>query len=771
MVLRPTLNINLLLLKATLLFWLVTCCYTLSAQTVRGYVENQQGLGVAEVSLLLDSTLIAKTDILGVFRLPDSLIAPIQLVLKHPNYETKTVRLSTRHTIIQLLPLENRQQLNTVVISSIFQKESQVIIPTTKISSKKIEAYSPVNLVSALNEIPGVYIQSGALNTNRMVIRGVGSRTLYGTNKIRAYFNGIPITNGAGETSIDAFDPEDIANIEVVKGPKATPYGSNLGGTLMLNTKQATVGETHFSNNFTMGSFGLLKNRITFGTAEEKFNLHLNYDHLESDGFRDNSAYRRNAVLLNTNYKFNEKNELGLLINYTNYFAQIASSISQSDFEEDPSQAAYTWEAAQGYEDNDQILIGLNYTHRFTNRFSNTTSVFYSYLDHYEPRPFNILDEYTNGYGARTLFVQDFEFLDDTSSLSFGAELYADEYRWKTLENLYELQPGNGSVEGDLLSDNLEKRHSLNLFATTTLVLTEALKVQLGLNMNKTSFSFLDYYHVAEDNASADRDFDPILAPNVNVLYQFTPNLEVYANFSGGYNFPSIEETLTPEGLINPDLGPETGYNYELGSELYIFQKRLRMQVSAYLLDIDNLLVANRVGEDQYIGRNAGKTEHKGVEFSMSYTQEFNNNLMLQPYLNAEITDHRFIDFVDGNSNYSGNELTGVPDHKVNGGLQFGLNHVSFDTNMLYVGDMPMNDANTLYSDPYTVFNVKFAYKNKLSERFNVEVNAGINNFTDETYAASILINAVGFGDSEPRYYYPGAPRNWFGGIKIRYEL
>ncbi|MDO6760220.1 TonB-dependent receptor [Tamlana sp. 2_MG-2023] len=759
------------LLKMVVILSVILWNHTLIAQQISGLVKNEAGEGVANVTLSIDSKIITKTDDFGAFILADSLNFPIRLVLKHPNYEVKTVSVTVSNVVVQLVSLENREQLNTVVISSNFQKESQVIIPTTKVSSKNIEAYSPVNLVSALNETPGVYIQSGALNTNRIVIRGVGSRTLYGTNKIRAYFNGIPITNGAGETSIDAFDPEDIANIEVVKGPKATPYGSNLGGTLLLNTKQAAVGETRFSNSFTMGSFGLIKNRITFGTAEEKFAVHLNYDHLESDGFRDNSAYRRDAVLLNTNYKFDEKNELGFLINYTNYFAQIASSIGQSDFEEDPSQAAYTWGAAQGYEDNDQILIGLNYTHRFTNRFSNTTSVFYSYLDHYEPRPFNILDEYTNGYGARTLFVQDFDFLDDISSLSFGAELYADEYHWKTLENLYESQPGNGSIEGDLLSDNLEKRNSLNVFATTTLVLTEALKVQLGLNMNKTSFSFLDYYHDGNENTSADRDFDPILAPNVNVLYQFTPNLEVYANFSRGYNFPSIEETLTPEGVINPDLGPETGYNYELGSEFYAFQKRLRMQVSAYLLDIDNLLVADRVGEDQYIGRNAGKTEHKGVELAVFYTQEFNYSFMLRPYMNAEITDHRFIDFVDGNSDYSGNELTGVPDHKVNGGLQFGLKHFSFDTNMLYVGDMPMNDANTLYSDPYTVFNAKLAYKNELSEHLSIEVNAGINNFTNETYAASILINAVGFGNSEPRYYYPGAPRNWFGGFKLRYDM
>ena len=47
----------------------------------------------------------------------------------------------------------------------------------------------------------------------------------------------------------------------------------------------------------------------------------------------------------------------------------------------------------------------------------------------------------------------------------------------------------------------------------------------------------------------------------------------------------------------------------------------------------------------------------------------------------------------------------------------------------------------------------------------------GINNFTDKKYASSILINASGFGNSEPRFYYPAMPRNWFGGGKLVFKL
>src|SRR5690606_2997208 len=265
---------------------------------------------------------------------------------------------------------------------------------------------------------PGVFIQSGAINTNRITIRGVGSRTLYGTNKIRGYFNGIPFTNGIGETAIDVFDPEDLQSLEIVKGPKATQYGTNLGGTLLLNSKQAAVGESLLKTNLTVGSFGLIKNTVSAATSSGKFSLNLNYDHLQTEGFRKNSEYDRKTVLLTSKYIFDSKNEIDLLVNYVDYFAQIPSSIGKTAFGEDPSQAAFTWKEAQGFEDNKQILAGMGFTHRFSENFSNNSSIFYTNLDHYEPRPFNILDEFTNGYGARTAFSKDFIFRKSNANLS-----------------------------------------------------------------------------------------------------------------------------------------------------------------------------------------------------------------------------------------------------------------------------------------------------------------------------------------------------------------
>ncbi|MBT0607915.1 TonB-dependent receptor family protein [Aequorivita echinoideorum] len=750
---------------------LLTAFFNVSqAQVLKGFVFGE-GSPIPEVSILIASEKITETNLNGVFILPKNVQLPIEIRLEHPDFFIATFLMEVPNQKFKLQPLSNCENLEEVILSSTYQKESNIILPTRIISEEKFNTYSPIDLVSAVNETPGVFIQSGAINTNRITIRGVGSRTLYGTNKIRAYFNGIPITDGAGETTIDLFNPENLQTLEIVKGPKATQYGTNLGGTLLLNSKELASGESKFHNNFTIGSFGLIKNSISLATSSEKFSINMNYDHLQTEGFRQNSKYNRKGLLISSKYRFNGKNELGLLLNYIDYFAQIPSSIGITAFNEDPAQAAFTWAQAQGFENNKKTLAGLRFTHRFSEKFSNTSTVFYSYLDHYEPRPFNILDEFTNGYGGRTVFAKDFLFLGNSGNLSFGGEFYKDEYNWKTIENLYENNNGNGSLEGDLLSDNKEIRKNLNVFGTVSLSFSKKLKGEFGLNFNKTNYNFVDQFNIGATNKNASRSFDPILAPNVNLLYQFNNKVNAYANVSRGFNYPSIEETLTPAGVINPELGPEIGYNYEIGSQLFLQKRKIEIQANAYFLDIENLLVAERVGDDQFIGRNAGRTEHKGVEMSIKYREKIGKNILFSPYMNFEFTDHNFVDFVDNENDFSGNNLTGVPDKKLNGGIQLKFKNLLLNTNFLHIGKIPLNDANDLYSEKYTVLNAKASFNCTISENIFFELNTGVSNFLDTKYAASVLINATGFGNSDPRYYYPGLPINWFGGFKISYLL
>ena len=540
----------------------------------------------------------------------------------------------------------------------------------------------------------------------------------------------------------------------------------------MLNSKDPKKEGLVLKNTVTIGSFELFKESLSLNLKEDKLSLHLNADHQEHEGYRENNRYNRNALFINTSYTLNKTFTINGLVQHINNFAQIPSSLNLTDFNEDPTQAAFTWAQSQGFEDNRQTLVGLGLSSNISDSWSNATNVYYSYLDHYEPRPFNILAEITNTYGVRTVFANTFNLNMKSANLSFGVEFNQDHYVVTTTENLYEDNNGNGSLEGSLLSDNTEIRSQLQLFGTSTLPITEKLTAEIGLHLNKTSYNLDDNFNEAEANTSADREFDIIVAPNLSLLYKLNNTVTTYLNISRGFNYPSLEETLTPDGIINTDIGPEIGWNYEVGTTLSLLKQRLQINAAAYLLSVNDLLVAERVGNDQFIGRNAGQTDHKGIEISIDYKQNIVEQLQFKTFLNAEFNAHKFIDFVDGDSDFSGNDLTGVPSEKINAGIS--LQHTSgffFSSQLQYIGEQPITDANTLYAEDYTTLRLSGGYNQSFNEKLSLEVKGGVNNVTDIAYASSILINASSFGNSLPRYYYPGLPRHYFASLSLNYNF
>ncbi len=662
-------------------------------------------------------------------------------------------------------------QLDEVILLDALKKKNALgLVPSEVISAKVFQNYSPVSAVQAINQIPGVHIFSGSLNTNRITVRGIGARTLFGTNKLRMYYHDIPITNGAGTSEIEAFDIENLSQIEIIKGPKGTGFGSNLGGAILLDPKEAVGISTNFSNNFTFGSFSLLKNNLSFNHNDGNLRLGVQYGHTETTGFRQNSKFERDGLLLNASYRINGPGEISVLVNHIDYMAQIASSLGATAFAEDPRQAAANWFAAEGFEANNFTLIGANYSHTFNGRLENSTSIFYNYLDHFERRPitFGDLDEFTFGYGFRSRFNGKLDAFGLQNDFTLGIENYHDVYDWELLKR-------SDNTPGSLLEkigDNKEFRKQWNAFGTFKIPLTQKFTAQAGLAINKTSYDYRDNFNSGAANKSADRNFKAIVLPSLDLNYAFSPNEEVYFNVSRGFSNPTLEETLTPDGVVNPEIAQETGTNYELGTQLYLDDRNFQLNIAIYQMNVANLLVAERVGEDQFIGRNAGKTRHRGIEISMGYFWKISQKIQVSPFVNYTLNDHMFIDFVDNAIDFSGNQLTGVPKQLRTSGIQLRLfENFYWNTTHQHVSKIPLTDANSLYSEPYNLFTTRVGYLKQIAQNFTIGADLGVNNVLNAQYAASVLINTMGFGGAEPRYYYPGDARNFYASIRLGYKI
>ena len=126
-------------------------------------------------------------------------------LIKKTGYQEKRIELNNEtYNIIQLEIKPS--ELNEIIINNSLlpKKLNQATSAISIITSKDIEQSNNIDFAPIINKTSGVFMQNAALNTNRITIRGIGARNLFGTSKIRAYFKDIPLTNGSGETTIEA---------------------------------------------------------------------------------------------------------------------------------------------------------------------------------------------------------------------------------------------------------------------------------------------------------------------------------------------------------------------------------------------------------------------------------------------------------------------------------------------------------------------------------------------------------------------------------------
>ncbi|MGC6431329.1 MAG: TonB-dependent receptor family protein [Jejuia sp.] len=690
-------------------------------------------------------------------------------------YFTKKLKLNKNESyVIQLI--KQPSKLNEVVVFSNYIP-IEVKASTSSvglITASDIERGNTINLNESINRVPGVFMQTGALNTNRITIRGVGSRNLFGTSKIRAYYNNIPLTNGSGETSLEDFELGAISRVEIIKGATSSIYGAGLGGVIQLIPKQASNKST-LANEVTTGTFGLIKYLSQFGYSNQKSNIKLAYSITGSDGYRDNNEYKRQTITLNTSHQLSSKSEISILGLFSDLKAFIPSSLNVNDFRDNPESAAFTWRTSQGFEDTKRGIFGMSLKHKFNTKFAQNTSLFTSFRNSFEPRPFNILEEKELGYGLRHTYSGNFKIQEKPIKWIVGLEFFKDEYKYQTFENLYRDFPsGTVSIQGENLSNFKEKRQYYNVFIESRYGISQKTELVLGANFNKTSYNLEDRFPVSTENLNESGifKFKGILSPKLGILQKLNKNSNIYANISHGFSPLSLQEVLLPDGQINNNLNPETGWNFEIGVSGSAFQQKLSYTISAYRLSIKNLLVARRTSQDEFIGINAGRTHHDGIEADIDYRILSSNSVQLSLFGSYVFNNYKFKDFVDGDNDFSGNKLTGVPSDVLNLGLDFNTAFGFYGNfNYQYIGQMPITDSNNIFSESYNISNCKFGYKTRLGNTLNFNIFFGVNNIFDEVYASQILINAQGFGGNLPRYYYPGNPINYYSALSLNYRF
>ena len=620
--------------------------------------------------------------------------------------------------------------------------------PVTKISRRIIEENIGLTIEPILQTIPGIWMQSGAPNTNRISIRGIGNREPFATSKLRVYLGEIPITNGIGETSIEDIDPFLFESIEVWKSPTSALWGSGLGGMIQLKPAWNAVKKIQLSSQ--IGSFGTWNSSLAFRSSygkEDQNKTILHGQFAKSDGYRENNNYQKLSGTWMQQIKISNKLQLSTFAHLIQLKAEIPSSLNLSDFINTPEKAASNWAAVNGNEDYLKGIFGFTLKYLINHQLTYQGTFFGNYFNSEEVRPFNVLTEKNISIGTRQKIVHS---LNSDDYLSVGFELINENYAAQTFETLPK------GIKGGPLSNEDESRFQGNFFIQYNKTILENIFLLVGGSYTITS-------QLGASNTFKQSSFNPTFG--LNYLSQIE-GLSFFSSYSNGFSPIALSNALDSDGKLNIELQPEKGWSVEAGLRYKTRNLKLNGSITGYLMRVRNLFVQKRIGPDQFIGSNAGKTNHNGFEIEMTYQPI----KQLSYQMSYALSDHRFNTFIDGENNYSGNKLTGTAPHMLFQKVEIRfINQLPVILSHRFVSSTPINDGNTISSASFHIINTQVEYKAIKKDRLGLKLQLGIQNLFNTSYASMFQINAQGFGGAAPRYYYPGLPRNYF--LKLLFEL
>ena len=647
-------------------------------------------------------------------------------------------------------PLDSTVVLNEVIVNAYQTKIALRLIPgsVSVLAGNNISAWDASSMATTINSLPGVYMQSGTYATSRIVIRGMGSRTPYNTNRIKFYLNDIPITSSDGVSNPEDIDLQMIDRLEVLKGPGSALYGSGLGGTINMST--AINNQTHTYAQIHYGAFNTFKANVQQGFKTDNFSLKAHLSAVNSEGYRENNHLKKRTALFvgDINTKLLDI-EYFLQTTYMN--AGIPSSVGKTLYETNPKAAAENWNEIKGYKRYHKGVAGVSFIKQFNSSWKNKMIFFGKWNDSYERRPFNNLDDSSLGGGIRNKLSYHSSKID----FVMGLELLTDEYKWEI---------DKGDV---LLNKNRETRNHLNVFGVAYYRPTSKLNISLATAYNHIRYKLQDQFEEDGDK-SGNRSFPSMLSPRIGINYAPHKKIALYASVGHGFSLPSPEETLLPEGSINPDIKPEEGFQYEIGARLFLFDRKMEIDGTFYWIELNNLLVTKRITEDIFTGINAGKTRHRGVEVTMR-NRIFSYNQFpgqLSSNLSYTFSKNLFIDFTNEDNVFDGNNLPGIPSYTAQISFQWNpIASMTVDAQFQSVGKQYLDDSNSVSEPSYFFSNLKLSNRFQTFKNSTLSLYVGVNNITNAHYASMIIVNAKAFGTAEPRYYYPGLPRHAYMGI------
>lgn len=676
------------------------------------------------------------------------------LIIYYIGYAPYTLLLDTNQHNYRIEMVQGAGAIAPVIVRDIPVVTEP--ITTTRISRSDLQLTLPSDVSDALGRIPGVHMQSGGLNTNKISIRGIGARSQFSSSDVKLFYNDIPLHATSGDSAVEDYGFDAASRIELISGSTGVSHESGYGGAILLHNQNITyINGGRVKSNMTLGPWNhrTVINQLDINQAKkgEAHNISLYHTNVKDEGYRDNNAYNRNNLTLTYSYNHHGRLKINTLINRVDLKAFIPSSLDSLDYSDTPSAAAFTWERARGNEDYQRTLVGVDVDYEIDQkRLLSQTIYGHSYRGS-ELRPFNTIDDKANTYGVKGYLKYVRPQYNEVYHLGYRIQRESYDY------SLYETEVDK---KGSPITNGSEYRTMLEMYGALDAEISDLFSYHLGWNVQ--------YQNQSTDRAGLGGRV--ILLPDANFTYKPDSRNRVYLKSGRGVRYFGSEEALRPDGSYATTLRPSTAYDVTLGAKGQ-GTDRLAYRAALYHMWVKDLLIPQRDINNQPINTNAGEAQYSGIEISGDY-RLLGANIYASSHLNvmvdATLSSNIFGAFVVDGTDLDGNDIPGTPTTMGSislVGTHYGL---SLSARWRHVGAFALRDDGSDSSEAYNLAHVNISYQLSLG-KWSIRPRVDLANALDTNYASMHLVNAASFGGNAPRYFYPGRPRHVQVGLEVGY--
>ncbi|MBL8555451.1 MAG: TonB-dependent receptor [Phenylobacterium sp.] len=588
------------------------------------------------------------------------------------------------------------------------QNLQQVPLAVTGLTGDFVEKSKIENFLDLRTRIPSLTFDEFAPGQPRYFIRGIGNTNRSGgiDSAVGLFVDDVYM----GRPAMTSTEFVDLDRVEVLRGPQGTLFGRNVvGGAVSFFTRRP--GDSYrFDGKVTAGNYDLRAvSAAVSGPLSDTTSAKIALVARSHDGYAFNTTTGRDiederVIAGRAAIRFRPNDDLDIQLNLdgsqrrgTGPWWDLAVEGPASVGKSNPDPRRGRGHAEDGYADIDNAGASLNATWDSPLGTLTSISAYRNAQNHNRANTTGLLVAPLSDVANRrvfhhTLFIQQ----DDESTEQFTQEFrlasnigenfsyvaglyyYQDDVFHNRLTDYRFYNFGANPLDGRFNFASTNETKAYAVFLNGIYEVTDRLKVQAGIRWSQDE---KDHVTVGSGaNFSRFRNAGVTIpgytapgrakwdawTPTASVNYQVTDDAFVYATISRGFKSGGFNDTDNDlQSALRP-FNPEYVWNYEFGARTEWFDRRLRLNATAFYMDYTDLQVTVITTvtpglPPTGVSGNAGKSTIKGLELEWTAVPLPGLNI----YGNYTYTDGKIKSLVSGTLNLAGKEIPRAPKNKL----------------------------------------------------------------------------------------------------------